>query len=276
MPASSSYNASTVHRDLDSEVQRLRTQVRLSWEKEARTLAGFGLLDGLSVLELGSGPGFFTEQLLDLLPQSPVTALEIDPVLLERAKLYLQGQTSERLSFVQASVMDTGLPANSFDFAIARLLFCHLPEPVGAAKELLRVLKPGGKLVIIDADRGLQALLAPPLPEFDLINERVAQFLAKRGGNAYVGRQLWRILQAAGFVNLDLEAVVYHSDAKGIKAFLPQFDPEQVMHLAKQGMFSEEEAGSIIASWERFLNAPNPLILMLWLMAYGEKPQLVS
>ena len=34
-----SYNASNVHRDIDREIQRLYTQVLLSWDKEARTLA---------------------------------------------------------------------------------------------------------------------------------------------------------------------------------------------------------------------------------------------
>ncbi len=272
MPAS--YNASTMHRDLDSEVQRLRTQVLLSWEKEARTLGWFGLHDGLSILELGSGPGFYTEKLLTLLPNSSLTALEIDPVLIERAEHYLQNDVGERLRFVEASIMDTGLPDDSFDFAVARLIFCHLPDPVGAAKEILRVLKPNGKLVIIDIDKSLQMLCDPPILEIELVFQKFAQFQAKRGGNPYVGRKLWRILQAAGFVNLDLEAVVCHSDASGIEAFLPQIDPEQAMHLAKQGMFSEEEVRSIIASRERFLSAPDPFILMQGLMACGEKSSL--
>lgn len=73
-----------------------------------------------------------------------------------------------------------------------------------------------------------------------------------------------------GLVNVDLEAVVCHSDALGIEALLPLIDPELVMHLAEQGMFSEEEVGSIIASRERFLNAPDPLILIQGLMACSE------
>ena len=85
MATSGSYDASDAHRDFDSEVARLRTQVLLSWKKEARTLAWFGMQDGMSVLELGSGPGFVTEQLLEMLPGSQVTTLEIDPELISKA-----------------------------------------------------------------------------------------------------------------------------------------------------------------------------------------------
>ena len=48
----------------EAEVKRLASQARGGWGKEARTLSWFGLQDGMSVLELGSGPGFITEQLL--------------------------------------------------------------------------------------------------------------------------------------------------------------------------------------------------------------------
>jgi protein-L-isoaspartate O-methyltransferase len=65
MAAEGSYQASTYNLELDAEIQRLKGQVLLSWEKEARNLTWFGLADGMKVLEAGSGPGFFTEKLLD-------------------------------------------------------------------------------------------------------------------------------------------------------------------------------------------------------------------
>ena len=59
-----SYKASTYNLELETEIQRLKAQVILSWEKEARTLNWFGLTDGMNVLEASSGPRFFTEKLL--------------------------------------------------------------------------------------------------------------------------------------------------------------------------------------------------------------------
>lgn len=273
MTTSGSYNASQVQPDLDSEIHRLQTQVLISWHKEARTLNWFGLRDGMSVLELGSGPGFFTQQLLNWLPNSTITAVEIDPILIERAKQHLSGQAGERLHLVEASVMNTGLPDNHFDFAIARLLFQHLPDPTGAAREILRVLKPGGKLVVIDVDGHLRWVIEPSVPELELVMEKVYQSQVKRGGNPFIGRQLWRILQSVGFKNLDLEAVVFHSDESGIEAFLPQFNPDILLNLVKAGVLSEQEQQRVAASFQTSLNSANPLIVRLWLMACGEKPQ---
>ena len=54
----SAYDASSQPIGLDKEVERLRGQALVVWEKEARNLAWLGLRDGMSILELGSGPGF--------------------------------------------------------------------------------------------------------------------------------------------------------------------------------------------------------------------------
>jgi SAM-dependent methyltransferase len=257
---------------LDAEVERLRAQALLSWEKEARTLGWFGLQDGMSVLELGSGPGFVTGQLLAWLPGSEITALEIDPVLIERARGYLASKDGGRVRFVEASILNTGLPAEQFDFAVARLIFQHLPDPVAAVEEVRRVLKPGGTLVIVDSDDEIWGLTDPAIPEMGLILERYGQAQAARGGNRLVGRRLLRILEAAGFVDLDLEAVLFHSDALGLDAFDPQFDPDRLVSLVSVGLLSEADLAQIRASRQAFDEAERPFALMILLMACGRKP----
>lgn len=267
-----SYDVHASHRDAGAEIQRLAAQARLGWEKEARTLFWFGLKDGMSLLELGSGPGFITEALLTLLPSSPITCVEIDPTLLKQAEQYLQNKANNRVRLIERSVMDTRLADNSFDFAYARLLFQHLPDPIGAAKEIWRVLRPGGKFVIYDIDDDIFGLIEPTVPEWPSVLEKFAQAQATQGGNRRVGRSLWRILKAAGFSNLDLEVVASHSDNIGIEPFLPQMDPDRLLPLVKVGLMSGQELEKIRASRDKFLASPEPYILTLSLMVYGEKP----
>ena len=271
MTTSGSYDIRESHRDAKAEIERLAAQARLGWEKEARTLSWFGLKDGMSLIELGSGPGFITELLLTLVPNSLITCLEIDPKLLKRAEQYLQNKAHHRVHFVEGSVMNIRLADNSFDFAYARLLFQHLPDPVGAAKEIRRVLKPGDKLVIYDIDDEIFGLIQPPIPEFSAVLEKLGQAQSAGGGNRRVGRSLWRILKAAGFSNLDLEVVASHSDNIGIEPFLPQIDPDRLLPLVKTGLVSEQELENIRSSRHKFLASPEPYIFTLSLMVCGEK-----
>src|SRR5690349_20574132 len=96
-----SYDAASTPIGLDKEIERLRDQALMPWNKESRNLAWIGLSDGMSVLELGSGPGFVTEQLLGMVPNGSVTGLEIDPVLIERAEKYLQSRDAKGWRIVQ-------------------------------------------------------------------------------------------------------------------------------------------------------------------------------
>ena len=72
------YKASEMNDNIEKEIERLRGQALWGWDKESRNLSWFGLVDGMSILELGSGPGFVTEQLIALCPNSHITCVEID------------------------------------------------------------------------------------------------------------------------------------------------------------------------------------------------------
>lgn len=52
------------------------------------------------------------------------------------------------------------LPDNSFDTAVGTLAFCTIPDPAAALQELRRVLKPGGKLLLLEHAKMEQPFLA--------------------------------------------------------------------------------------------------------------------
>lgn len=269
MATEGSYNLSESQRH--AEIERLAEQARSGWTKESRNLSLFGLADGMSVLELGSGPGFITSQLLSLVPNSHVTCVETDPALIDQAKQYLHGNASHKIRFVEGSVMDTPFEDNQFDFAYARFLFQHLPDPIGASREIRRVLKPGGKLVIYDIDDAIFGLFQPPLPELEPVVEAFGQAQKSRGGNRHIGRQLSDILSIAGYGGIDFEVLGSHSADCGIDSYLKHLSPDRMYSLVESGFLSEEDFESFRVALVVWAALPGAYTLWLSLMMCAVK-----
>lgn len=162
----------------------LQRQVQRSWKKESRQLEWYGLRDGMSILDLGCGPGYFTKRLADWLPQARITVIDTDSSMLDRARRNLGGIAIGPIAFVEAQAESTGLPAASFDFVIARFVFQHLADPMSAAREAYRILKPGGSLVVIDVDDGLFGVVEPRVPGLRRVLAAIGDKQAKRGGES--------------------------------------------------------------------------------------------
>ncbi len=103
-----------------------------------------------SLLDLGCGGGGFLADVKDNWPMLPVTALDLSPAYLSRARNAL-GRW-KHVDFVQKPAEATGLPDASFDVVTAVYLFHELPPKVRAevAAEIARVLKPGGTFIVAD------------------------------------------------------------------------------------------------------------------------------
>jgi malonyl-CoA O-methyltransferase len=102
----------------------------------------FGSLNGKKIIEVGCGKGRFTKQLHRLFPDANYYGLDISRGMLKWVPAYTKK--------IEASQLDIPFKENYFDFVYSVEALEHSVRPEAAISEMCRVLKNGGKIVIID------------------------------------------------------------------------------------------------------------------------------
>src|SRR5262249_54997913 len=110
------------------------------------------LAPGMSILDVGSGPGTITVDLAARVAPGRVTAVEIsdDALDLARAEAVARGQSN--VDFLVADVNALDLADATFDVVHAHQVLQHLTDPVQALREMRRVCRPGGVVAARDGD----------------------------------------------------------------------------------------------------------------------------
>lgn len=105
---------------------------------------------GSRVLEIAPGPGFLAVELAKR--GLAVTGLDISRTFVELARRNAEAAGVE-IAFEQGNASAMPFADHSFDFLVCRAAFKNFADPVGALREMQRVLKPGGQGLIIDLRR---------------------------------------------------------------------------------------------------------------------------
>ncbi|MFJ3924673.1 class I SAM-dependent methyltransferase [Streptomyces sp. NPDC090022] len=157
------------------------------------------LRPGLSVLDVGCGPGTITADLAELVgPGGRVTAVDAAPEVMEQARAYATERGLDTITFATADVHALDFPDGSFDVVHAHQVLQHVGDPVRALREMRRVCRPGGIVAARDADYAAMTWFpaSPVLDEWLSLYRRVARAC---GGEPDAGRRLRSWALAAGF-----------------------------------------------------------------------------
>lgn len=101
------------------------------------------------VLDVGSGPGWVATMLAKERSNWSITGLDASPQMLAHAT-ELAKKKNLCVEWVKGLADKTGLPDEKFTLIVSSLAFHEFPDPRAAIKEMLRVLKKGGSIFIVD------------------------------------------------------------------------------------------------------------------------------
>jgi SAM-dependent methyltransferase len=161
-----------------------------------------GLKRGDRLLDVGCGTGDALHELAAIVgPQGCVIGLDFSEAMLGEAGKRA-ATAGVDLSFVRGDAHRLAFPDGYFDSCFAERLFIHLDDPLRAVREMTRVLKPGGRVVVIETDLEMVAL-----DSADNATSRTVWNLFMSGvRNGYIGRQLFGLFQKAGLKNTVVHA----------------------------------------------------------------------
>jgi SAM-dependent methyltransferase len=151
---------------------------------------------GSTVLEAGCGVGAQTVILTRNSPDAQFTSIDIsDDTLAEAAR---RVGDAGNVTFRRADIFDLPFPDAHFDHVFVCFVLEHLPQPAAALTALMRVLKPGGSITVIEGDHG-SAYFHPDSEYARRAIQCQIDIQAAAGGNALIGRELYPLVTAAGY-----------------------------------------------------------------------------
>jgi ubiquinone/menaquinone biosynthesis C-methylase UbiE len=243
----------------------------LARDRRSDTAALFeraGLSPGMRCVDLGCGGGEVTLELARLVaPGGSVTGVDMDKVKVDLGRRAAAARGLGNVEFRALNVRDWDEPGG-YDAVYCRFLLQHLSEPVGLLRRMWAGVRPGGVLIVEDADFDGWCC-HPPSQGFDFFVRTYSQVLQRRGGDHAAGRKLYDYFLAAGIPSPHM-AVVQPVHADGAEKTLAWSTLEgSAEAIVSEGLAAQEEVTAALTDLQSFTEDPRtlisgPRIFQLW------------
>jgi ubiquinone/menaquinone biosynthesis C-methylase UbiE len=220
------------------------------------------LRPGLSLLDVGCGPGSITGDLAALVAPGPVIGVDTSDEVLVEARQVARRPGAANLSFEVGSVLDLCFDDGSFDVVHAHQVLQHLGDPVAALAEMRRVCRPGGTVAARDGDYpGFR--FYPDDPDLDAAIAAYGELTRRNGATWDAGRRLLAWAHAAGFTSVVPSASTWCFATPESRAWwgglwADRFtESDMARQLLGHAIASRDDLSSFAAAWRRWADSPD-------------------
>ena len=207
-------------------------------------VARLALPHGAAVLDVGAGTGGITRRIAAALPRCRVLGVEPSPELVEAARERAGGL--DNLTFETGDAYALDGDDDAFDAVVFHTVLSHVVEPARALAEAYRVLRPGGRLVVCDADF---AKLSLALDDADPVQACAVGFARRFVTDPWLAGKLRALAHAAGF-DVERFEVSNRLDLGGTGGGLT-WVRFTVGALVRDGVIGRPLADALVAEWTR-------------------------
>jgi SAM-dependent methyltransferase len=191
----------------ESMVRNLAHQAEAIWPQEMPIIRGYRLSGPLKILDVGCGTGEITVRLAEMYPASRVTGVDLIEhhlkLATERCKAF-----AARVNFRTADAFALPFDEDAFDLVVCRHMLQAVPRPWDAMAEMVRVLRPGGRLHLLVEDYGMIHMHPTRLDADRFWLEGPPSFGAATGTDLHIGRSGFGRLRALPVEDIAMHYVV--------------------------------------------------------------------
>ena len=218
------------------------------------------LAPGIDLLDVGCGPGTITADLARRVAPGTVVGIDASSAVIDAARAEASGidNVTFEIGDVYALEQDDG----RFDVVHAHQVLQHLPDPVGALREMRRVCRPGGIVAARDGDYGAYCW-HPAEPALDRWLALYRTIARHNGGEPDAGRHLLAWARAAGFADVQPGASVWCFATPDDRAWWGGLWADRMTRSAvaeqavRDGFATETELDAIADGWRRWAGDPD-------------------
>jgi SAM-dependent methyltransferase len=239
----------------------LRAHQRRTAEDSAAYLLPY-LEPGLSVLDIGCGPGTITADLAARVAPGSVMAVDQFADVLNAARAEVRRRNLSNISFATADVHKLDFPDDAFDVVHAHQVLQHVADPARALREMRRVCRPGGIVAARDADYA-GFIWFPRLPALDPWLDLYQQAARANGGEPDAGRRLLSWALEAGFDDVTPTGSLWCYATAATREWWGGMWADRILQsdlshqLVDSGLASTAELEEISAAWRAWAAAPD-------------------
>ena len=247
---------------------RLQLLAQERWPDTEALFQRVGLTSGMRCVDLGCGGGEVTFEIARLVgPGGLAVGIDMDDVKLELGRQAAAAKDIRNVEFKSLNLNEWSDPG-AYDVAYCRFVLQHLARPVELLRRMWDSARPGGAVVVEDADFDGWSC-DPPNAGFEFFLRTYREVIRRRGGDHAVGRKLLRYFRSAGIPEPAIHAAQpIYLGGPGKTIALSTLDAATEAILS-EGIASEEDLRDALASLAQFTNEPQtfivgPRIFQLW------------
>ena len=237
--------------------------------RTAENSAGYllpSLTPGLSLLDVGCGPGTITADLALLVAPGDVVGIDASDDVVAQASSHAEGLGLTNLRFEVGDLFALEYPDASFDVVHLHQVLQHLADPVGALVSLRRVLALDGVLAARDSDYSAFTW-APHDPLLDRWMELYLAVTAHNGHDACIGPRLMGHALEAGFSEVEVSSSTWTFADPESRAWWGGLWADRVRYsrfgeqAVSYGLSDTGELEAIAAAFGRWAAAPDAVFV---------------